>query len=491
MAMTRRDLLGGFFQTQDKVYLPAVKTPAAADDPILHRLSPITWGARPEEVQRARAIGYEAMLDEQLAPESIDDSLADSEMERYPLLTLDRRTIYGIRNDFEYRTYKAMIQGMIMRAVHSRRQLLERIVEFWADHFNVSMEDQMPDFLVYQRDVIRKHALGNFNDLLIATAKSPSMLIYLDNFVNFVESPNENYARELLELHTLGVDGSYTEMDVKEVARAFTGWTTHNGTRTGFYFDPNEHDTGSKTILGHQFPANRGIEDGLHVLSIVAHHTETAQFVCRKLAIRFVSDDPPQSLIDGMVQVWMQTKGEIVPVLRHMFLAAEFLDSVGQKFRRPLDFFVGAMRATGVTFRHWWSFEEIVMDLGQMPYAWGTPDGYPDVAPAWMSTNGLLARWNTAMLVTHSAYSDQDDSGWGMRNEIRQRIGEPNTVLELVDAVATQIFGAPLPTDAKNPFIDYASDGAGGNRAVTPHLLGTKLGSLFGLMLASPVYQWR
>lgn len=495
MAMTRRDLLSGLFQaqtqTQDQVFLPAVQTPAAAGDPILHLLSRITWGARPDEVQRARDIGYEAILDEQLAPESIDDSAADAEMQRYALLTLDRRTIYGLNDDSEYRTYKTMIRGMIARAVHSRRQLLERMVEFWADHFNVSMDDRMPDFLAYQRDVIRKHALGNFNDFLIDTARSPSMLVYLDNYVNFVESPNENYARELLELHTMGVDGGYTETDVKEVARAFTGWTVHDGTQTGFYFDPFEHDTEAKTILGHQLPANRGIEDGLHVLSIVAHHPETARFMCRKLAVRFVNDNPPQSLIDSMVQVWMQTSGEIVPVLRHMFMSDEFLAAVGQKFRRPLDFFIGAVRATGATFRYWWGFEEVVMDLGQMPYGWGPPNGYPDVGAAWMNTNGLLSRWNTAMLLTHSAYGDQDATGWGMRNEIRQRIGEPSTILELVDAIATQIFGAPLPVDAKRPFIDYASDGAGGGKAITPHLLGTKLGSLFGLMLASPVYQWR
>jgi uncharacterized protein (DUF1800 family) len=339
--------------------------------------------------------------------------------------------------------------------------------------------------------VIRRHALGKFRDLLFATARSPAMLYYLDNASNVAGHPNENYARELLELHTLGVDGGYTEADVKEVARAFTGWTVHDGTADGFYFDPSAHDQEPKTLLGHQLPAGRGIEDGLHVLSILANHPTTARFLCRKLCVRFVHDTPPQSLVDGLAAVWQQSGGDLRVVLRHLFEAPEFLAGAGQKLRRPLDFLIGCLRATGAAATSYWALEEILGDLGQRPYGWFPPNGYPDAAGAWLSTSGLLARWNTAMQLTHSAYSDAGESGWGLKADLRARIGDPATVGELVDMVAAEVFGVPLGEAQRQPFVEFASDGAGATIPVTPLLLGGKLASLFGIMLASPLYQWR
>jgi hypothetical protein len=499
MMVTRRNFLMGFFTTTQvkRETTTSALLSTGAPDPIRHLLNRITWGPHPEEIARAREIGYEAYLDEQLNPERIDDSQLDERLRQVSLLNLDRHTIYSVQNS-EYRSYQAVAKGMVWRAAYSRRQLLERVVEFWSDHFNVSGEDYMADNLVYQREAIRKNALGNFRDMLIATAKSPAMLFYLDNFINYAEAPNENYARELLELHTLGVDGGYTEQDVKEAARAFTGWTVHNGTRTGFYFNSDDHDDGPKVVLGHKLPAGRGIEDGLHVLSIAASHPTTARFVSSKLARHFVSDDPPLSLIDSMTQVWQSTNGDIKSVLRHLFLSEEFLASTGQKLRRPLDFFIGALRATGTELTDWWALEQMLMALGQMPYGWGPPDGYPDVAEAWMSTNGLLARWNVAMQLTHSAYEDHFESGYGLgTTQLYERIGQPQTAADLVDAVASQVFGAPLADPAR--FIDYVTDGgdgettvlSGADIAVTPHLIARKLASLYGLMLASPQFQWR
>ena len=463
---------------------------SATLSPVHHLLNRITWGPRPEEVARAEELGYEATLEEQLHPEELDDSEAEALLAAIPILEMDRRAVHGLV-DSEYRTHKALIQGLLVRAVHSRRQLLERMVEFWTDHFNIPGEGYSEDLVALHRDVIRKHALGNFRDLLVGTAKSPAMLVYLDNYVNMAEHPNENYARELLELHTLGVDGGYTEQDVKEVARAFTGWTEHPRTRTGFYFNLEEHDTGVKRVLGHTLPAGRGIEDGLHVLSIVARHPSTARFLCRKLCVRFVSDDPPDSLVEGMAQVWQETDGAIRPVLRHLFLSPEFQASQGQKLRRPLDFFVGALRATGTRIHEWWVLDEMLTELGQIPYGWHPPDGYPDVAPAWISTSGLLARWNVAMRLTHGVYSDAGEWGYGMRTELRERIGEPRTVGDLVDAVASQVFGAPLLGQDRDFFVRYAADGGDAATPVDALLLGRKLGSLYGLMLASPQFQWR
>ncbi|HHJ06276.1 MAG TPA: DUF1800 domain-containing protein, partial [Anaerolineae bacterium] len=408
---------------------------SAQVSPALHLLNRITWGPRPEEAERAEKIGLSAYLDEQLNPQSIDDSQLEAKLKALPLLQVkDRRALYAL-DDYEWRVYQTLARAMLRRAIHSKRQLQERMTEFWTDHFNISANDvdYAPDLLALHA-FFRQNALGSFRDLLFASAKSPAMLVYLDNFVNVKGAPNENYARELMELHTLGVDGGYTERDIKEVARAFTGWTIHPKTPDGFYFDPEEHDAGVKKILGHTLPAGRGIEDGLHVLSIVANHPSTAQFVCRKLCVRFVSDDPPAALVARLAQTWRQSGGQLRPVLRQLFLSAEFQQSAGQKFRRPLDFLVGVLRASGAEIWQKWVLEEIVLQLGQLPYGWPTPDGYPDTAPAWMSTNGLLARWNTAMRLTHAAYSDPEEGG--VTVDLYARIGQPKTVSELVDAVA-------------------------------------------------------
>lgn len=493
MPVSRRDFLKltgaalgtvgtGFALNQAK---PTPQALAAADDPVLHLLNRITWGPRPDELERAQAIGFEAYLDEQLSPDTLDDSEMETRLASLPALNMDRRTVYRLE---EHRVYMALVEGMILRAVYSKRQLLERMVEFWSDHFNIAAGDFAHELVGFQNRAIRPHALGNFRDMLFATAQSPAMLYYLDNFINVAEHPNENYARELLELHTLGVDGGYTETDVREVARAFTGWTVHDGTPTGFYFDLEVHDTGEKTVLGHRLPAGRGIEDGLHVLDIVARHPSTARFICRKLCVRFVSDNPPQSLVESAAAVWMANHGEIRPVLRHIFLSEEFRQSVGQKLRRPLDFFIGALRATGTEIHSYWVMDEMLAKLAQTPYGWGPPDGYPDTAPAWMTSSGLLARWNTALALTHTATSEADT---GMTAHLYERIGEPTTVGELVDAVARQVFAAPLPAEARGPFIAFAADDGGPDTPVTHHLLSRKLSSLFALMLASVLYQWR
>ncbi|MCB9434748.1 MAG: DUF1800 domain-containing protein [Ardenticatenaceae bacterium] len=489
---TRRGFLRGLLQPPFSQSLPVVmvggKTAVSAD-PIHHLLNRISWGPRPGEVAQAQAVGYAATLESQLDPDSIDDSEAEARLADIPILHLSRHDIYRLEND--YRVWQMLLRGMIARAVTSRRQLLERMVEFWSDHFNISAEGFANEYVAFQRDVVRPHALGSFRDLLIETAKSPAMLQYLDNYVNLAEHPNENYARELLELHTLGVDGGYTETDVKEVARAFTGWTVANKTRTGFYFEPYNHDTGMKRVLGHTLPTDRGIEDGLQVLSILASHPSTAVFLSRKLCVRFVSDNPPDSLVAAVTAVWQQTQGDIKAVLRAIFLSDEFLQSAGQKLRRPLDFFIGALRATGTEIRYQWLLEEMLNELGQPPYGWHPPNGYPDVAGAWSSSGGLLARWNVAMRLTHGAYSDSQDFGYGLATPLRERIGEPQTAGELVDAVAAQVFGVPLAGSDRAAFVEYVAEGGGEETAVSPRLLGRKLGSLYGLMLASPQYQWR
>lgn len=464
----------------------------ATNDPILHLVNRLTWGARPADVARARQIGYEAYLNEQLNPDTINDAPGDDVLQRYPIITMNRRTLYQLNQPAVGRAATQMISGMVERAVYSERQLHERMVDFWADHFNVSLsleETYVLEQMVFQNEVLREHALGKFRDILIASAKSPAMLIYLDNFINIAEDPNENYSRELMELHTLGVDGGYTEQDVVEVARAFTGWTIHNGTPDGFWFDTTNHDTGPKVVLGHHLPGGRGIEDGLHVLSILANHPSTARFLSRKLCVRFVSDNPPQALIDSTTQVWQQSDGDIRTVLRHIFTSRTFRESAGMKFRRPLEWFIGALRATGTTFNPQEQYYriELLQRLSQVPYGWLPPNGYPDIAEAWLSTNNLLQRWNIAMTLTH----DASNGHHGIRVNLFDGIDQPQTALELVDTVATQVFGTTLPADMAAPFITYVAESSDPNQPISASTLSQKLATLFGLMLASPLYQWR
>lgn len=459
-------------------------------DPAYHLLNRITWGVRPDELAHANAIGATAYLEEQLNPETIDDSATDTLLQNMPILFMDRGQLYSLLGEPPGRIQRALVIGAVLRATYSKRQLLERMVDFWSDHFNVPANGESQttvEVVPFQNDAIRTHALGNFQDLVLATAKSPAMLYYLDNFVNIAAEPNENYARELMELHTLGVDGGYTEQDVAEVARAFTGWTVHPLTPSGFSFNMAIHDREAKVVLGHNLPAHRGIEDGLQVIHILCNHPSTAQFLSRKLCVRFVSDNPPQSLVDSTAQVWRQTGGEIKPVLRHIFTSAEFQAAAGQKLRRPLEFFVGALRATGTRLFFDEEYFGILSRLGQIPYGWNPPNGYPDVADAWIGADALLARWNVSMMLTDGAYS----MGEGMQTELHTRIGKPQTVGELVDAVATQVFGTPLPPEANTEFIWYATDGGHPTDPVNQVLLARKLASIYGLMLASPHFQWR
>jgi uncharacterized protein (DUF1800 family) len=467
---------------------PTGQTGIVDETGIIHLLNRLTYGARPADVAYVSQIGIEAYIEEQLNPLTIDDAAVESRLRMNPILEMDRFTIHRLPGK-EYRAYKALASGFFDRAVYSKRQLQERMVEFWTDHFNIAADELSPDLVILHRETIRPNALGSFRDLLFGTARNPAMLYYLDNYLSDAEHPNENYARELMELHTLGVDGGhYTERDVTEVARALTGWTIFDGTSDGFYFDPSMHDVGEKTILGHSFPAGRGIEDGLHVLSILANHPATARYVCFKLCRRFVSDFPPETIVQSATDVWMQTEGDIAAVMRHIFYSDEFWASSGQKLRRPLDFLTAAMRVTETEVHEWWRMEEIFNELSQPPYGWQPPNGYPDVGAAWMNTGALLGRWNAAMALTHDANTDP---GTGATVNLNERVGLPHTVGELVDSVATQVYAAPLTDEARAPFIAYVADGGGAETLVDGRLLARKTASLFGLMIAAPGFQWR
>ena len=306
-----------------------------------------------------------------------------------------------------------LAEGKLLRAIYSNRQLEEVLTDFWYNHFNVFIDKGADHYLVtaHERDVIRPHVLGKFRDLLEATAKSPAMLFYLDNWESVAPNPqaragaaprrglNENYGRELLELHTLGVDGGYSQKDVTEVARCFTGWSiTRPQLGGGFNFNAKAHDQGEKLVLGQKIHAG-GIEDGEKVLDLLAHHPATARFISRKLAMRFVADDPPASLVDRMTQTFLKTDGDLRAVMKTMLESKEFW-SVGayrSKMKSPLELVASAVRAGNGDVDYARSLAEQVAQMGEPLYRKLEPTGYSNSSQEWMNSAGLLARMNFAL----------------------------------------------------------------------------------------------
>jgi uncharacterized protein (DUF1800 family) len=304
-------------------------------------------------------------------------------------------------------------EGKLLRAVYSDRQLEEVLVDFWFNHFNVYLDKGADRYLVteYERDAIRPHVLGKFEDLLKATAKSPAMLFYLDNWQSVgpgalqargkkgARGLNENYGRELLELHTLGVDGGYTQADVTEAARCFTGWTILQPQRGGeFVFNRRVHDEGEKTFLGAKIPAGGGISDGEKVLDIVAHHPSTARFISKSLAIRFVADDPPASLVDRMAETFRRTDGDLRAVMKTMLESKEFFSqgAYRTKLKSPLEVVASAVRSVNGDVDYAFPLANQIAQLGQPLYRKQEPTGYANSSKEWLNTGGLLARMNFA-----------------------------------------------------------------------------------------------
>ncbi len=355
------------------------------------------------------------------------NSLPDDEL--YPVLEASpqnlRYTLFAsaspelrrkIRTTFEPQVLVAqdLIEAKLYRAVYSNRQLAEVLDDFWYNHFNVYL-DKGPDryFLTaYERDVIRPHVLGKFKDLLLATAESPAMLFYLDNWQSSAPPAtagpkqargrglNENYARELMELHTLGVDGGYTQKDVIEVARCFTGWTIKQPRRGGvFQFNDRMHDKGEKVVLGVRIPAGGGISDGLKVLDILAHHPSTARFISTQLANRFVSDNPPRSLIDKMARTFTRTDGDIRKVLQTMLRSKEFWSEGAweAKVKSPFEMVAGSIRALDADLDSPIMASYVLTQMGEPLYRKEEPTGYSSANQAWLNSAALLSRMNFAL----------------------------------------------------------------------------------------------
>ncbi len=379
----------------------------AAIDPIRHVLNRLSFGPRPEDHARVQALAADpqdavaAYVEEQLAPEGIDDRHAERAVRRLETLSLPAGEL------FEYQPrllLDELTRGTLLRAVTSRRQLYEVMVQFWTDHFNIDASKGDCKWLkaADDRDVIRRHALGRFGDLLRASALSPAMLWYLDGRVNRRSSddevPNENYARELLELHTLGVDGGYSQQDVMETARCLTGWTVRSEQLFGkgrVEFKPGLHDDGEKRVLGRRIPAGEGERDLDHVLEAVVRHPRTARHLARKLCRRFISETPGEDAIREVGDVFAASGGDVKQTLRALFATRAFHDSAGLKIKRPFRFMVSALRATGARTDGGRRLQDFLLSMGHAPFQYPTPDGYPEEGTPWLGT--LLWRWSFAV----------------------------------------------------------------------------------------------
>jgi hypothetical protein len=497
MSVSRRDFMkaSGFSAMGLGLagFLNFSQTPkvAAQDiDPMRHVLNRTTWGIRQQDLATINELGIEGWIDYQLNYEAIPDPVIDNFLSQRRVLTMPIDELVAFTSDNYGVVFDNLLWGRMFRAINSERQLYEVMVEFWSDHLNIPAPDYLDYKLVDDREVIRRHALGNFRDLILASAQSPAMLRYLDQSISDAEHPNENYARELMELHTLGVDGGYTETDVVEVARALTGWTlSGDGYGTRFEFRMDMHDTDAKTILGIEFPSGRGIEDGLQVIDMLARHPSTAAFIAKKLSRRLVADQPPQSLIDSTAQVFLDSGGDIKTVVRHILTSGEFMAAGGQKFRRPLEYMVALVRALAPALQVN-DYDLIVYGLepmGQMPFHWFPPNGYPDVAAAWMNTNGLLHRWNTALTIGLASDGFFD----GATMNLDAFVPQVSTAGEMVDVAVQTILGITLPDVERQLLVQFVTNSGDENRAIDNELRYQKLPTLIGILLASPYFQWR
>jgi uncharacterized protein (DUF1800 family) len=428
--MLRRSLLSAALSCLALPALPRLGRTAEPESnrQVLHVLDRLGFGPSPADVRHVAAIGVERYIAEQLDPQAIPepDALAER-LAGFETLRLDPIQLfvqYGPRlpggdpkpspEENKARRQAAQIivreaaEARVLRALHSRRQLNEVMVDFWFNHFNVFAQKGLDHLWVgaYEETAIRPHALGRFRDLLGATAHHPAMLFYLDNWENSapgskmplgrVVGLNENYARELMELHTLGVDGGYTQDDVIALARILTGWGLARPRmpppdQTGFYFDPTRHDDGDKRFLGRDIEA-KGVAEGEEALDRLAANPATARHIAFKLAQYFVADKPPAALTDRLAACFRETDGDIRAVLQALFASREFRDSIAAKYKTPYQFILSSVRAAGLPVRNPRPLLGTMARLGMPLYGCPTPDGYKNTEDAWLSPDATNLR---------------------------------------------------------------------------------------------------
>lgn len=382
-----------------------------------HAINRLTWGARPGDYRRVSALGFERFVEEQLDPERISDRRCEFIANQVESMSQATPELYDIP---PRQLLADMTRHRLLRAIHSRRQLYEIMVDFWSDHFNIvsSKGDCKWLKLADDREVIRPHALGDFRAMVKASALSPAMLVYLDGHDNKVEHdgerPNENYARELLELHTLGVHGGYTQTDVMELARCLSGWTVarsqFNFRSVPSKFVASRHDNGEKLVLGQRIAAGGGERDLDRVLDIVCGHVATALNIATKLCRRFIADPPPDDVVATAAEEFRDSGGDLRRTLRAILRSQAFSQAAsvdvgaetrGNLFKRPMHFVVSALRSTGAKTSADEPIAAALERMGHAPFQYPTPDGFPMEEQPWLGS--LLWRWNFAIALQNGS----------------------------------------------------------------------------------------
>jgi len=461
-------------------------------DRLAHLLRRTTWGLTPDLVARATRLGRTAWLEQQLRPASIGDPEGDAVVARFPTLALSSAQVRSRYSDGSWDVMFDLGKAALGRAAWSRRQLLEVMVDVWSNHLNVTnpSDNVWDNRHRYDADVIRRHALGRFADLLKAAITHPAMLTYLDNASSTKKAPNENLGRELLELHTVGVGAGYTEAEVRDSARILTGLTVDgDGAAT---YRPKWHWTGAVTVLDFADPNASADDSGVVTayLDHLARHPATARRIAALLARRFVSDAPPAALVDRLAAAYTAADTAIAPVLRVLLTSPEFFASAGAKQRRPLESVVATVRALGFTQARrgaaeldglYWALES----MGHQPFAWPAPNGYPDVAAAWTSSAGTLARWNVTLGLA---------AGWWPKGFTQGKLTtllprpRPATHGALVAALGRRLLQRPLPAAHVAAICAFLEVGTRTPVRADSDALNWRLPYVVALVLSSPVH---
>ena len=464
-------------------------------DPIAHLLRRATFGPTPAALAEAARLGVAGWLDRQLDPERIDDPVCDAVLDRLPLATAPIATVRARLPVHSYAAFKQLGQATVARAAWSNRQLFEMTALFWANHLHVAAPsngvwDSRGD---YEATVIRRHAFGRFADMLKASVRHPAMLTYLDNRSSTKAHPNENYARELMELHTVGM--IYGEDDVLAAARLLTGMTVN---RSGTYaYSPAKHAIGAVEILGFRHAnatADGGEAAAMAFADHLARHTATARRIATKLCLRFVDDEPPASLVATLAKVYLDNDTAIVPVLRALFTSAEFAAATGRKIRTPFEDLTATIRALGLGpetsgVKALDGLYESLVNAGNAPHRWGPPNGFPDVAAAWASPSAFLQRCNLHLNLATGWYPSQLTRPADLLGSLVPVL--PGTYGGLVDALATRLVGTRLPAPHTAAVLSVAGKLPTSSLTAGDRSLGGSLPYLIALVLDSPSFQLR
>jgi uncharacterized protein (DUF1800 family) len=463
---------------------------------LLHHARRLTFGPTPEVMDRLRAIGPTAWIDEQLNWRSIDERAIDPYLANYPRIAMSATQIEA--DPEPWMTLYDMGTASVVRAVWGKRQLYELLVDFWTNHLNIDINHEPSTAYkpTDDREVIRAHATGRFADMLVASAKSPAMLRYLDQASSRADGgrlPNENYAREVMELHTVGVGGGYDETDIKEVAHLLTGWTLTQPDGGTFTFRSSWHAMGPLAtggdVLGWSPGGLTGLAAGEAFLVHLARHPKTANRLAHKLAVRFIGEHikATDAVVVNAAKAYSDNDTAIVPMVRSLLTSSEFGASAGRKARRPIEYLAACMRGVRLQFdpakarNLMWSTHSQLSLLGQVPYAWPAPNGYPDSNGKWLSAGALVSRWN---LASYAAVG----CGLGTPTFDLARLlpTMPTTVGEAVDRLGQAVLCTPLEPTARAAIISATGMAAG-----DPWRSWYNTRGLLAYVLQSPVNQVR